>query len=220
VPFASSHHVFSLSVLQAPIFSFTRLRGADPTLGVEMASTGEVACFGEDSHQAYLQAMLSTPFKLPNKNRSILLSIASNEFRREFADGVEILNRLGYKLYATPGTHKFYETNYGMTNLTCVTKPTDEADDGEGSALRVIKDGLIDLVINVSEGSTRKDEVTAGYIIRRAVVDFGVSLVTDVKCAIKFAECMDRGWQDGKFEPRNVGEFYNLPTIGAFRKKP
>lgn len=183
-----------------------------------MASTGEVACFGEDSHQAYLQAMLSTTFKLPNKNRSILLSIASEKFREEFAEAAEILSRLGYKLYGTSGTCKYYQDNHNM-KLTVVSKPTDEGDDGEGSALRVIKDGLIDLVINVSEGSTRKDEITAGYIIRRAVVDFGVSLITDVKCAIMLAECLDRGWEDGKFEPRNVGEFYNLPSIGAYAKK-
>lgn len=200
------------------MFSFTRLRGADPTLGVEMASTGEVACFGENSHQAYLQAMLSTSFKLPNKNRSILLSIASETFRAEFSEAAVILSKLGYKLYATPGTCKYYEDHHQI-KLTCVTKPEGEGDDGEGSALRVIKDGKIDLVINVSEGSTRKEEITAGYVIRRAVVDFGVSLITDVKCAIMLAECLDRGWEDGKFEPRYVGEFYKLPSMGAYAKK-
>ncbi|CAB9528515.1 Carbamoyl-phosphate synthase large chain [Seminavis robusta] len=199
--------------VKAPIFSFTRLRGADPTLGVEMASTGEVACFGVDSHQAFLQAMLSTSFKLPNKNRSILLSIASDKFRAEFSEAAEILFKLGYKLYATPGTANYYKEHHGM-ELTVVNKPTSETDDGEGTALYVIKQGAIDLAINVSEGTTRKDEITSGYIIRRGVVDFGVSLITDVKCAIKFAECMERGWGDGKFEPLNVGEFYKLPMIG------
>ena len=183
-----------------------------------MASTGEVACFGENSHQAFLQAMLSTTFKLPNKNRSILLSIASNKFREEFSEAATILSNLGYTLYATPGTCKFYEDNLKM-KLTCVTKPEAEGDDGEGSALRVIKEGKIDLVINVSEGSTRREEVTAGYIIRRAVVDFGVSLITDVKCAIMLAECLERGWENGKFEPRYVGEFYKLPSMGAYSKK-
>jgi MGS-like domain len=198
---------------QAPIFSFTRLRGADPTLGVEMASTGEVACFGDDSHQAFLQAMLSTTFKLPNKTRAILLSIASDQFRQEFAEAAVILNKLGYKLYATPGTAKYYEDNHKMEFVT-VSKPTDDSDDGEGTALNVIKQGLVDLVINVSEGTTRREEITSGYIIRRAVVDYGLSLITDVKCAIKMAECFERGMDDGKFEPRSVGEFYSLPTVG------
>ena len=199
--------------VKAPIFSFTRLRGADPTLGVEMASTGEVACFGEDAHSAFLQSMLSTTFKLPNKNRSVLLSIASEEFRRELAEGVRVLSRLGYKLYGTPGTTKFYKDTLGI-DLICVSKPVNENDDAKGTALHEIKNGQIDLVINVSEGTTRKDEITSGYIIRRAVVDFGVSLITDVKCAIMLTDCLDRGMGDGRFVPRHIGEFYDIPSVG------
>ena len=199
--------------VKAPIFSFTRLRGADPTLGVEMASTGEVACFGEDAHEAFLQSMLSTTFKLPNKNRTILFSIASDKFRQEFADAALILQKRGYKLFGTPGTAKFYQDNFSI-NITSVTKPTDESDDGEGTALHEIKNGNIDLVINISEGTTRKDEVTSGYIIRRAVVDFGVSLITDVKCAIQLAECLERGMGEGRLKPRHIGEFYQIPAIG------
>lgn len=178
-----------------------------------MASTGEVACFGDDSHQAFLQAMLSTSFELPNNTKSILLSIASDKFRLEFAEAAEILHKLGYKLFATPGTAKYYEEHHKM-NITTVSKPTGEGDDGEGTALQVIKEKAVDLVINVSEGTTRKDEITSGYIIRRAVVDFGVSLITDVKCAIKMAECFERGMGDGKFAPRSVTDYYDLPTIG------
>ena len=70
------------------------------------------------------------------------------------------------------------------------------------------------MVINVSEGSTRREEVTAGYTIRRAVVDFGVSLVTDVKCAIMLTECFELGMADGRFTPRNIGEFYKIPMVG------
>jgi MGS-like domain len=205
---------FSFLHYQAPIFSFTRLRGADPTLGVEMASTGEVACFGENSHQAFLQAMLATTFQLPNKNRTILLSIASEKFRAEFAESVEIFVKLGYKLYATPGTAAYYEEHHDIKTIIVVQKPSSESDDAEGTAIHAVKQGIIDLAINVSEGTTRKDEITSGYLIRRAVVDFGVSLITDLKCAVKFAECLDRGWGDGKFEPLHVGEFYKLPMIG------
>lgn len=197
--------------VKAPIFSFTRLRGADPTLGVEMASTGEVACFGEDTHEAFLQSMLSTNFKLPKKNNSILLTIASEAFRREFADAALILDHCGFVLYGTPGTAKYYKDYYNI-NIKVVNKPDDEADDGPGTALHVIKHGMIDLVINVSEGTTRREEITSGYLIRRAVVDFGVSLVTDVKCAITLAECLEQGMHKGRFVPRHIDEYYKMPT--------
>ena len=199
--------------VKAPMFSFTRLRGADPTLGVEMASTGEVACFGETTHEAFLQSMLSTNFTLPNKNRTILLSVYDEHFRKEMLPSVSIFSKLGYKLYGTPGTAKFFREALQI-DIVSVTKPESESDEGEGSALRVVKDGLIDLVINLSEGSSRREEVTGGYILRRAVVDFGVSLITDVKCAIQLAECFARGMGDGEFAPRHIGEFYNIPNVG------
>mmetsp|Transcript_9667 Transcript_9667/g.20835 ORF Transcript_9667/g.20835 Transcript_9667/m.20835 type:complete len:1576 (-) Transcript_9667:1003-5730(-) len=199
--------------VKAPMFSFTRLRGADPTLGVEMASTGEVACFGEHVHDAFLQSLLSTTFKLPNKNKTILLSIANERFRHEFAASVQVLRKLGYILFGTPGTAKFYQDNFKI-DITTVSKPSDESEDGPGTALNVIKTNKIDLVINISEGATRKDEITSGYIIRRAVVDFGVSLVTDVKCAILLTECFERGMGDGRFKPRDIRQFYKIPTVG------
>lgn len=199
--------------VKAPIFSFTRLRGADPTLGVEMASTGEVACFGENTHEAFLQSMLSTTFKLPKKNNSILLSIASDEYRREFTEAALMLEKCGFTLYGTPGTAKFYQDSEKI-KIEVVTKPADEGDDGPGTALHVIKNGKIDLVINVSEGTTRRDEITAGYLIRRAVVDFGVSLVTDVKCAITLAECFDKGMHKERFVPRQIKEYYEIPSVG------
>merc|ERR1712157_459812 len=94
--------------VKAPMFSFTRLRGADPALGVEMASTGEVACFGENSHEAFLQALLATGFKLPIPPNGILLSIASDDYRKEFAECVPSLHKLGFTLYGTPGTANYY----------------------------------------------------------------------------------------------------------------
>jgi len=202
------------------MFSFTRLRGADPTLGVEMSSTGEVACFGMDSHEAFLQSMLATGFKLPTKDRSILLSIASNEFREEFLDAARLLIKMGYSLSGTPGTTKYY-ANVGIP-ITLVTKPVNDEDfepctqTGADSALNMIRRNEVSMVINVSEGTTRRDEITSGYIIRRAAVDFGVSLVTNVKCAVKLIECLDLGYD--KFQPKHIGQFYKLPTIGWSRK--
>jgi len=206
--------------VKAPMFSFTRLRGADPTLGVEMASTGEVACFGVDSHEAFLQSMLSTGFKLPTRTRTILLSIASEEFRVEFLDAARILSKLGYHLVGTSGTARYYNDR-GM-NVVTVTKPVNDTDleccavTGASSALKEIHDGHIDMVINISEGTNRKDEITSGYLIRRAAVDFDVSLITNIKCAVKLVECLDRGYD--QFRPKHIGQFYKLPTIGWSKK--
>jgi carbamoyl-phosphate synthase small subunit len=200
--------------VKAPMFSFTRLRGADPTLGVEMSSTGEVACFGHSAHEAFLQAMLAANFKLPEKNRSILISIASNTFRHEFAPAAVILSQMGYKLYGTQGTSQYFNDKYNLGFIT-VTKPDDEDDLGDGkslSALNEIKSDKIDLLINVSDGTNVKGEVTSGYIMRRAAVDFGVSLITNVKCAVMFAEAMEKGHD--RIATKNVKDFYELPTIG------
>merc|ERR1719384_352858 len=199
--------------VKAPMFSFTRLRGADPTLGVEMASTGEVACFGDDAHEAFLQSLLATGFKLPKPNASILLSIASDPFREEFAESAVMLSKLGFKLCGTPGTVKFFKENYQL-DMKMVMKPVDENDVGDcpktgaPSALCVIKEGDVELVINVSEGTTRKDEITSGYFIRRAAVDFGASLVTNNKCGVWLVKAMDRGFHN--FKAKSISEFYSL----------
>lgn len=201
--------------VKAPMFSFTRLRGADPSLGVEMASTGEVACFGEDQNEAFMQSLLATTFQLPTKNYSILLSIATTEKRKELAESVRALVKLGkYKLYGTPGTSKYYKDKHGI-DLELVTKPENESDDSPGTALHEIKQGKIDLVVNVSDGTGRKDELTAGYLIRRASVDFGVSLITNVKCAVELVICLERGMdKEDAFVPRHIGEYYKIPSVG------
>jgi carbamoyl-phosphate synthase/aspartate carbamoyltransferase len=201
--------------VKAPMFSFTRLRGADPSLGVEMASTGEVACFGEDQNQAFMQALLSTNFKLPSNNHSILLSIATEQKRFEFAESVLTLVKLNkYKLYATPGTAQYYKDHHNL-DFVVVQKSTDESDDGPGTAVYEIKQSKIDLVINVSDGTGRKDEITSGYLIRRASVDFGTSLITNVKCAIELVQCLDRGLdKKGAFIPRHIQEYYTIPSVG------
>jgi len=200
--------------VKAPMFSFTRLRGADPTLGVEMASTGEVACFGEDMHEAFMQALLASTFKLPSKGGSILLSIASSDFRAEFMDGVIILHKLGYKLYATPGTADYYKEklNIGMISVTKPLSEADEGDDNSPGALKVIKNKEIEMLINISDGTFSRDEITAGYLMRRSCVDFGISLVTNVKCASLLAECLERG--DDVFASKHIDDFYKIPTIG------
>lgn len=197
------------------MFSFTRLRGADPNLGVEMASTGEVACFGEDQHDAFMQALLSTNFQLPTKNHSIMFSIATDEKRFEFEDSIFALVKLNkYKLYGTPGTAKYYKDKHNI-DITVVSKPEGESDDGPGTAIHEIKAGNIDLVINISDGTVRRDEITSGYLIRRASVDFGTSLVTNLKCAIELVTCLELGLdKESAFVPRHIAEYYQIPSIG------
>jgi hypothetical protein len=195
------------------MFSFTRLRGADPTLGVEMSSTGEVACFGDDVHEAFLQSLLATGFKLPKKNSTVLLSIASDPFRHAFANSAIILKKLGFQLRGTPGTVDFFKSNYSL-DLDCVIKPVDADASGHcpktgiPSALTVIKEGKVQLVINISEGTTHKDEITSGYLIRRTAADFGVSLVTNLNCAIWLIKSLEHGFDN--FKAKSVSEFYSL----------
>jgi len=180
-----------------------------------MASTGEVACFGQDQNEAFLKAMLSTSFKLPTNKRSIMISIATEEKRYEFSESVLALVKLNhYKFYGTPGTAKYYKDHHNI-DLTVVQKPADETDDGEGTALYEIKAGNIDLVINISDGTIRKDEITSGYLIRRAAVDFGSSLITNVKCAVELVQCLERGMdKPNAFVPRHIAEYYDIPSIG------
>ena len=202
--------------VKAPMFSFTRLRGADPNLGVEMASTGEVACFGDTEHEAFMQAMISAKFKLPSKEKFILLSIASDTFRDQFWRSAKVFQDLGYKLLGTPGTAAFMKAK--GVEIGVVKKPADEEDEddcaetGAPSALKEIRQRNVTMVINISEDTSRKDEITAGYIMRRAAVDFDISLVTNIKCAVEIAEALERGYD--KFEAKHIGEFYKLPMIG------
>ncbi|KUF98785.1 URA2 protein [Phytophthora nicotianae] len=192
--------------VKAPQFSFTRLHGADPSLGVEMASTGEVACFGTDMHEAYLKALLSAGFKMP-KEKKVLISIGNQDIKREFAEGALILQELGYTIYATPGTHE-YLTTQGVKSIA-LRKPSDPESDLP-SVIDYISSGKIELVINVPEG-TNREELTSGYKIRRAAVDFGVSLINNIKCALLFAQAMQKV---RKLEICNIAEYYAMPTIG------
>jgi len=201
--------------VKAPMFSFTRLRGADPTLGVEMASTGEVACFGVDAHEAFIEALLAANFKLPPPNGSILISISSETFLYEFAEAACTLKRMGYKLCGTAGTSEYYNKTFDLGMTTCI-KPEHEkgrrTEDGVQSVVNEIREGNIDLLINISDGSASSGAVTAGYLMRRAAVDFGVSLITNVKCAVFFAEALDRRLE--KTSPKSIKDFYDIPTIG------
>eukprot|EP00064_Thunnus_orientalis_P018987 superscaffoldBa00004567_g19096 len=182
--------------VKVPQFSFSRLAGADVVLGVEMTSTGEVACFGENRYEAYLKAMLSTGFKIPKKN--ILLSIGSYKNKSELLPTVQALESLGYDLYASLGTADFY-TEHGV-KVTAVDWPFEEEDsecptkEKQRSIMNYLEENHFDLVINLSmrnSGGRRLSSfVTKGYRTRRMAIDYSVPLIIDIKCTKLFVQAL------------------------------
>ena len=163
------------------MFSFSRLVGADPMLGVEMASTGEVGCFGDDLHEALLHALLATGFRFPK--RGVLLSLGPLEDKYWFADEARVIaEELGLPIYATPGTAE------ALLGLGIACTRLDKAD-GPGSAMRAIEEGKVDLVINIP---LEYDELGRpdGYMIRRRAVDAGIPLITDLQLARAVVEAL------------------------------
>ncbi|XP_076329869.1 carbamoyl-phosphate synthetase 2, aspartate transcarbamylase, and dihydroorotase rudimentary isoform X2 [Tachypleus tridentatus] len=181
--------------VKVPLFSFSRLAGADVKLGVEMASTGEVACFGENCYEAYLKALISTGFNIPKK--SIFLSIGSYKHKSELLPSVRTLEKMGLKLYGSIGTADFYAEH--DIKVEAVEWPfADLGEDPTQGELRSIADFLaqkeFDLVINLpmrSRGARRVSSfVTHGYRTRRMAVEFAVPLITDIKCAKLLVEAL------------------------------
>ena len=170
--------------IKAPQFSFTRLKGSDPILGVEMVSTGEVACLGDDFNETFLKSLISVGFKLPNK--TILLSTGPIESKAEFLESTKILDQLGFSFYATSGTSDFLNEN-GI-NSKFLYWPLEEK---EPNTLSYIGDGKIDLVINIPK-NIEKEELDNDYLIRRKAVDFDVPLITNLQLAKRFVEALYR----------------------------
>jgi len=175
--------------VKASQFSFTRLEGADPTLGVEMASTGEVGCFGEDFHEAFLKSLISVGYKFPI--RSILLSTGPVESKAELLESIRDFAAQGIKLYATPGTADFLRSNgVEVETLYWPTEPN------EPKTTDYIKAKKIDLVINIPK-NFQEEELTNDYTIRRTAVDYGVPLITNRQIAARLAEALGhRGIED------------------------
>jgi carbamoyl-phosphate synthase large subunit len=188
--------------IKAPQFSFTRLQGADPTLGVEMLSTGEVACFGHDMYEAFLLAMISAGFKLPDRTRNILVSIGSGG-KPALLESCKRLQSLGYNLFATEGTKKYLEETGEIDNITELHKPRSGK---SPNVTEYLSSKKLDLVINDPENGD-KESLTDGFLIRRAAVDFGVSLITNVKCAILLSLALERV---KTFNIRSMEEYYSF----------
>ena len=175
---------FSLEYVgvKAPEFSFTRLEGADPTTGVEMASTGEVACLGEDFDEAFLKSLSSVGFRFPIK--SILISSGSIESKSELLETTRVLTKTGIKFYATRGTAKFMEEN-GIPVET-VEWPLNGK---SPNVTDLIKSRKIELVINIPK-NFQEAELTNDYIIRRTAVDYKIPLITNRQLAMRLAEAL------------------------------
>lgn len=164
--------------IKAPQFSFSRLQKADPVLGVEMASTGEVGCLGEDYYEAILKAMLSVGYTIPKNN--ILLSTGPARSTIELMESARLLSEKKYNLFATPETHQFLNAN-GIES-TLLYLPGDK---NKPNIIDYIKNKIIELVINIPRGLTR-DELNNDYLIRRASVDFNIPLLTNSRLASAF----------------------------------
>lgn len=170
--------------VKVPQFSFSRLSGADPVLGVEMASTGEVACFGVDKYEAYLKALVSTGFKIPKNN--ILLSLGSYNDKIEMLPSIKKLQELGFKLFATAGTADFLQSHNIPVQFLEVLAQEDDDQKSEYSLTQHLANNMIDLYINLPSNNKYRrpaNYMSKGYRTRRMAVDYQVPLVTNVKNA-------------------------------------
>lgn len=178
--------------VKVPQFSFSRLAGADPVLGVEMASTGEVATFGHNKYEAYLKSLISTGFKLPKKN--ILFSIGSYKEKQELLPSIQKLHELGYKLFATSGTADFIKEHGVPVHYLEVLGSQDDQK-SEYSLTQHLANNLIDLYINLPSSNRFRrpaSYMSKGYESRRMAIDYSIPLVTNVKCAKLLIEALAR----------------------------
>ncbi|MEK9166958.1 MAG: carbamoyl-phosphate synthase (glutamine-hydrolyzing) large subunit [Patescibacteria group bacterium] len=170
--------------VKAPQFSFSRLKGADPVLGVEMASTGEVACFGENLYEAFLKAMISTGFEIPKKN--ILIAIGRLEDKADFLPAARKLIEMGYVLFGTPGTADFL-TDAGVKCSKVHKIGSTELPNISG----IIHKDKVDWVINIPRNYSH-EELTSGYNIRRLTIDHNIPLSTNIQVAKLMVDTLER----------------------------
>lgn len=165
--------------IKASQFSFARLQKADPVLGVDMMSTGEVGCIGDDTNEAVLKSMLSVGYRIPEK--SVLLSTGGYRQKVDMLEASRMLYDKGYRLYATPGTHDILR-EHGIES-TLVYWPSDEGK--QPQALDLLHERKIDMVVNINKNLTAR-ELTNGYRLRRASIDLNIPLLTNSRLASAF----------------------------------
>ena len=166
--------------IKASQFSFSRLQGADPVLGVDMASTGEVGCIGDDTSEAVLKSMLSVGYQIPKQ--TVLISSGGARQKVELLEPARLLHKKGYTIYATEGTHRFFAEN-GIPSI-CVYLPND---DRKPQVMDMLHNKEIDFVVNIPKNLTVK-ELSNGYRIRRAAVDLNIPLITNARLASAFIQ--------------------------------
>ena len=165
--------------IKASQFSFARLHKADPVLGVDMSSTGEVGCLGADFDEALLNAMISVGHHVPSKEKAVLVSSGDVRGKVDMLDCCKMLDKNGYKLYATEGTAKFLESNGVKAHPVCW--PDEEGE----NVLNLIANHSIDLVINIPKNHSKR-ELTNGYRIRRSAIDHNIPLLTNARLAAAY----------------------------------
>ena len=186
--------------VKASQFSFARLQNADPVLGVDMSSTGEVGCLGDDLHEALLNALIATGYRLPEPGKgAVLISSGAAKGKVSLLEPARQLVKNGYKIYATRGTAKFFEDN--NIPATAVSWPDE---DGENKVMDMIAEHKFDLIINEPKNHTSR-ELTNGYRIRRGAIDHNIPLMTNVRlakafieafCALRVDDIKIKSWQE------------------------
>jgi methylglyoxal synthase len=176
---------------KVPVFSFGRLKNSDPRLGVEMQSTGEVACFGVNQYEAFLKGMIAAGFKLPTKN--ICISIGPHQQKQEFMQYAKMIADMGFQIYATKKTQELLKEQ-GNIDSTLLYKPLMKR---EPNIVTLLQNSKLDLVINVPD-SMDSQAVTDGFAMRRAAIDSGTALITDIKVAILTTVSLYRKWSREK----------------------
>ena len=187
--------------VKASQFSFARLQNADPILGVDMSSTGEVGCLGDDYYEALLNAMIATGYKIPSKDKAIMISSGEVKSKVDLLGAARLLQKNGYSIYASAGTAKFLVEN-GVEAVA--TLWPDEQPDSELNVMNLIANHKFDLIVNIPKNHTTR-ELTNGYRIRRGAIDHNIPLITNARLARAFIEAFCnvsledisiKSWQD------------------------
>ena len=170
--------------VKASQFSFARLQNADPVLGVDMSSTGEVGCMGDTFEEALLNSLIATGYKIPSKDKGIMLSSGGAKEKASLLDAAQALVKNGYTIYATSGTAKFLNEN--NVKATAVGWPDEDHKDIP-NVMQMIADHKFDLIVNIPKNHTKR-ELTNGYRIRRGAIDHNIPLITNARLASAFIE--------------------------------
>ena len=178
--------------VKASQFSFARLQNADPVLGVDMSSTGEVGCMGDTFEEALLNSLIATGYKIPSKDKGIMLSSGGAKEKASLLDAAQALVKNGYTIYATAGTAKFLNEN--NIKATAVGWPDEDHKDIP-NVMEMIADHKFDLIVNIPKNHTKR-ELTNGYRIRRGAIDHNIPLMTNARLASAFIEAFCTMSQD------------------------